>query len=183
MVVAQDTNAPEQDTGREGQEPVEDVVRISPLHDGVITAPPRAMNTSTASPHSQPASQHTQSKDCTVQSNDSVTLGAVARPTEGGGGGGSERVLTRVDRQECVHDKAGTCSVHGPGAKWRWRPIPPHKRTIGPDGKTKKREYFWSCEVGVGGRNLQQAKLKFKRNDDEEPRGDNGGPRDNKTMG
>ena len=58
-----------------------------------------------------------------------------------------------------------------------------HKRTVGPDGKTKKRTYFWSCEVGVGGRNLQQAKLKFKRNDDEEPRGDNGGPGDNKTMG
>ena len=100
------------------------------------------------------------SKTYTVHNSDNVTLGAMAGATKGGGGGG--RVGTRVSREECVHTKDGTCSVHGPGAKWRWRPIPPSQRTVGPDGKVKKRVYFLSCEVGVGGRNLKQAKLTLR---------------------
>ena len=149
------------------------------------TAPSGALSTSPASSHSQPASQHPDlhmpSKTYTVHNSDNVTLGAMAGATKGGGGRG--RVGTRVSREECVHTKDGTCSIHSPGAKWRWRPIPPSQRTVGPDGKVKKRVYFWSCEVGVGGRNLRQAKLTFKRNPDDEQRRDNGGTMGDKTMG
>ena len=152
---------------------------------GVVTAPPGALDTSPASSHSQPANQPTDlrmpSKNNTVQISDIVTLGAMAGATKGGRSEG--RVGAKVSKGACVHSKDGTCSVHGPGAKWRWRPIPPSQRTIGPDGKLKKREYFWKCEVGAGGRNLQQSKLTFRRNPDDEPRRDNGGTMGNKTIG
>ena len=155
MLGAQDTIAEEQDEGSEGQGPLGDVLGAAPP-GGLDTAPSGALATSPASSHSQPASQHPDlrmpSKTYTVHNSDNVTLGAMAGATKGGGGGG--RVGTRVSRDECVHTKDGTCSIHGPGAKWRWRPIPPSQRTVGPDGKVKKRVYFWSCEVGVGGRNL-----------------------------
>ena len=119
----------------------------------------------------------TPSKDLTVQNNDCVTLGFMNGVAKVGNGGG--RVGPRVkNKEECVHTKEGTCHTHGPGAKWRWRPIPPNQRTMGPDGKVRKRIYFWSCEVGVGGRNLRQAKLTFGRNGDEDIRRDNAG-----TMG
>ena len=105
----------------------------------------------------------------------------MARATQGGGSEG--RVGAQVNNEACVHSKDGTCSVHGPGAKWRWRPIPVSQRTIGPDGKLRKRVYFWKCEVGVGGRNLQQSKLTFKKKPDDETRRDNGGTMGDKTMG
>ena len=40
------------------------------------------------------------------------------------------------------------------------------RRPVGPDGKVKKREYFWKCEVGGGGRNLQQSRICFVKKPD-----------------
>ena len=183
MLETQECIAEEKDEGRGGQRPLVDVLGVAPP-GGVHTAPSGALSTSPASTHSQPASQDLRmlSKSHTVHTNDSVTLGVMAGAARVGGGGG--RVGPRVsNRDECVHTKDGTCHIHGPGAKWRWRPIPPNQRTVGPDGKVRKRVYFWSCEVGSGGRNLRQAKLTFRRNADDEYRRDNGGTMGNNAMG
>ena len=34
--------------------------------------------------------------------------------------------------RKCIHTKKGVCSIHGPGAKYRWRPGT--KRVTGEDG-------------------------------------------------
>ena len=173
------------DGGRGDQEPLIDVFGIAPP-GGVYTAPSGALPASPASTLYQPASQELRmpSKTQAVQTIDCVTLGIMAGTARIGSGG--ERVGPRVtNRDECVHTKDGTCHTHGPGAKWRWRPIPPNQRTVGPDGKTKKRVYFWSCEVGTGGRNLRQSRINFgrKEEDDDECRRDNAGTRDTRTRG
>ena len=173
------------DGGRGDQEPLMDVFGTAPP-GGVYTAPSGALPASPASTLYQPASQELRmpSKTQAVQHIDCVTLGIMAGTARIGSGG--ERVGPRVtNRDECVHTKDGTCHTHGPGAKWRWRPIPPHLRTVGPDGKIKKRVYFWSCEVGTGGRNLRQSRINFgrKEEDNDEYRRDNAGTRDTRTRG
>ena len=142
--------------------------------------PPVALDTSSHSqPASQPASLRMTSKNNTIHVSSNVTLGASAGASKGGGSEG--RLGTQVTQGACVHSKDGTCVVHGPGAKWRWRPIPVGRRTLGPDGKLCKREYFWKCEVGVGGRNLQQTRITFKKRSDDETKRDNEGTMGNQT--
>ena len=172
-----------EDEGREDHGPLVDVLGIAPP-GGEYTAPSGALSASPASTLNQPASQDLRmpSKSQTVHNIDCVTLGIMAGAARVGSGG--ERVGPRVtNREECVHTKDGTCHTHGPGSKWRWRPIPPNQRTVGPDGKVRKRIYFWSCEVGTGGRNLRQSKLTFRRNDEDEYRGDNAGTRETNARG
>ena len=78
------------------------------------------------------------------------------RMTAGGG-------YTMESRGVCVHDKDGVCSIHGPGAVRKHKPG--KKVTIlGPDGRptfkmTKK--YFYTCDVGEGGRRLKQTRISF----------------------
>ena len=185
VLVPEDANAMVDVGGGEGHEPLVDVLGV-PLPGEVHTAPPGGMSTSPASTQSQPASQlRMSSKANTVQYNNIVTPGVTTGATRGGGEGG--RVGPGVfSRKECVHTRDGTCHTHGPGARWRWKPIPPAQRTVGPDGKIKKRLYFWSCEVGPGGKNLRQAKMMFKKkeeDDDDESGGNNAGTRDIRSRG
>ena len=46
-----------------------------------------------------------------------------------------------------------TCSVHGPGAKLKWKPA--KGRPIG----GKQREYYHECDIGMGTRRLRQPSL------------------------
>ena len=56
----------------------------------------------------------------------------------------------------------GVCDIHGPGAKYHWRPIKKEDQVVGPDGKMKTRFYFWVCKLGPKGkRNLRQQKIQF----------------------
>ena len=167
---------------REGCGVIVDKPGTAPSGGGTDTAPSTALH---SSPASQPASQQARLRMSskiytnTVSSNVTLGLNAGAGPSRGGGreervgvqvipepgsvGGREERART----DECVHNKEGTCTLHGPGAKWRWRPIlPVSSRPVGPDGKVKKREYYWQCEVGSGGKNLQQARISFKKKPD-----------------
>ena len=63
----------------------------------------------------------------------------------------------------CSYSKGGgICDVHGPGAKYHWRPIPKEDQVPGPDGKLKTRLYYWVCRLGPKGRGiLRQQKLQF----------------------
>ena len=59
--------------------------------------------------------------------------------------------------RKCVHTKKGVCSIHGPRAKYRWRPGT--ERVTVEDGvmKTEKTKiYYWLCDLGPKGRGLQQ---------------------------
>ena len=58
-----------------------------------------------------------------------VTLGISAGACQGGGNRPPET------QKRCTHSKGGVCSLHGPGAKWCWKPIPVGKRKPGPSGK------------------------------------------------
>ena len=104
----------------------------------------------------QPASQPavTQHGDITGQNNLDNLLTDETLETSAGAGLGQSGI-----QQTCSHTRAGVCCVHGEGAKWRWRPIPPHRRTIGPDGKIKKREYFWQCDLNRRGKVLRQSRI------------------------
>ena len=156
-----------------------DMPETAPSGGGSDAAPATAMQ---SSPASQPASQQYRLRMSSKIHHNMVSnivtpgLNAGAEPSRGGGrdecvevqlipeqvrAGGREK---RAGTDECVHAKDGTCTLHGPGAKWRWRPIlPVSSRPVGPDGKVKKREYYWQCEVGSGGKNLQQARISFNK--------------------
>ena len=186
VLVPDDADAMVDVGGGEGHEPLVDVLGVPPLPGEMHMAPSGGVSTSPASMQSQPASQlRMSSKTNTVQYNNIVTPGVTTGAARGRGEG--ERVgLGVFDKKECVHTRDGTCHTHGPGARWRWKPIPPAQRTVGPDGKVKKRLYFWSCEVGPGGKNLRQAKMMFKKkeeDDDDESGGNNAGTRDIRSRG
>ena len=57
----------------------------------------------------------------------------------------------------CVHSRGGVCTLHGPGAKERWRPKGEKKIVVDKNGKkrtTFDKEYFWVCDLTPrGGRN------------------------------
>ena len=153
---------------REGCGVMLDVSGAAPSGGGTDAAPPTALHSSsTGQPASQPAELRMTSKLHTNLVSNNVTLGQNAGAGTSKGGGREERVGVQAIPDDCVHTKDGTCTLHGPGAKWRWRPIlPVSRRPIGPDGKVKKREYFWKCEVGGGGRNLQQSRICFMKKPD-----------------
>ena len=108
----------------------------------------------------QPASQlaATQHGDRPGQNNVEIILTTDNLETSAGAG-----LRQPETQQTCSHTRAGVCCLHGEGAKWRWKPIPPHLRTIGPDGKVKKREYFWQCDLSSRGRVLRQSRLSLGR--------------------
>ena len=145
-----------------------DVSGTAPPGGEIAVAPPVALySSSTSQPASQHASLRMTSKLHNNQVSSNVTLGTNAGAGPSKGGGREERVGVQGILDDCVHSKDGTCTIHGPGAKWRWRPIlPVSRRPVGPDGKVKKREYFWKCEVGGGGKNLQQSRICFVKKPD-----------------
>ena len=183
--LSQDGMVPELRDDRQGGG-VLDVFVTAPSGGGIEAAPATALHSSpTGQPASQPAKlrmtskQHSNLVSCTVTLGEIAGAGtsrgggrdepveAHAIPEPSRGGGREDRAGTQAKDEVCVHSKDGTCAVHGPGAKWRWRPIlPVSRRPVGPDGKVKKREYYWQCEVGSGGRNLLQSRISFKRNTD-----------------
>ena len=68
----------------------------------------------------------------------------VNTPTTPGAAGG---------RRDCVYLRGGSvhCTVHGPGAKRRWRPAT--RSTSGRRGRWDgTREYYWECDLGQEGR-------------------------------
>ena len=59
--------------------------------------------------------------------------------------------------RKCVHTRKGVCSIHGPGAKYRWRPGT--KMVTEVDGVVKyetTKIYYWVCDLGTKGMKLQQ---------------------------
>ena len=62
-------------------------------------------------------------------------------------------------RNNCVHSKGGICSIHGAGAKLKWKPS---ARRM-PDKKKSSREYFYVYDVGLGERRLMQTRLLFDK--------------------
>ena len=63
---------------------------------------------------------------------------------------------------ECKHSAGGVCTIHGPGAKRKFKPV--RVTTIGPDGlpvsKIKRKNYY-KCYVGEGEERLRQTKISF----------------------
>ena len=116
----------------------------------------------TPSQHSQPASQPTQRSGQNVldSSNNPVMLG-----TPAGAVGGTQRV--------CHHTKDGVCDLHGPGAKWIWRPVPV-KNPV-PGGKKTRKQHYWECEVNVRGKMMKQTRISFRKMNSNVDRGDNKG--------
>ena len=92
-----------------------------------------------------------------------------------GGAGGSKtrtkKLMSGVkiklnDDRGCQHLQGGTCLLHGPGAKLRYKITV--STSTGPDGKvvkTKERHYFYTCDVapvvvgGVKGGKLKQTQV------------------------
>ena len=183
--LSQDAMVPELRDDRQGGG-VLDVFVTAPSGGETEAAPATALHSSpTGQPASQPAKLRMTSKQHSHLVSCNVTLGKIAGaelsrgggrdepveahaiPEPSRGGGREDRAGTQAKKEVCVHSKDGTCTVHGPGAKWRWRPIlPVSSQPVGPNGKVKKREYYWQCEVGSGGRNLLQSRISFKRNTD-----------------
>ena len=123
----------------------------------------------TPSQHSQPASQPTQRSGQNIldSSNNPVMLGTPAGAV--GGAPGTQRV--------CHHTKDGVCSLHGPGAKWMWRPVPV-KNPV-PGGKRTRKEHFWKCEVNMRGKTMKQTRISFGQMNNNVDRGDNKGDEGN----
>ena len=72
-------------------------------------------------------------------------------------------------RERCVHGKGGTCTIHGPGARRCWRPIPDISR--GPGGEivrkySGRRETYYLCDVDRNGVLRRQPRLSFNQNED-----------------
>ena len=115
-----------------------------------------------------PAERHTHTgQNCTDHDIDIVSLGTDAGASQGGGKG------VPGPAQRCTHTKSGVCSVHGPGAKWCWEPVPVGKRKMGQNGKLMTKRYFWKCEVGRNGKVLRQTRISFLRSVGDESLGDN----------
>ena len=59
----------------------------------------------------------------------------------------------RLVARPCVHKKGGVCTIHGPGAKLKWRPS--WVTIQGPDGVARReyeRFYWYECDLMPGGR-------------------------------
>ena len=98
--------------------------------------------------------------------------------TEGGAGRQAEPVLDRMSGAStshhstsapqsgsCVHARGGVCTIHGPGAKLRWR-FGGKETERDKDGQLKttaRRIYFYVCNPGQqgggGGKKLTQTRL------------------------
>ena len=117
----------------------------------------------TAVQQSMPASQLAQhtGQDRTEFDNDVILPG-----TSVGAVGGIPGV-PRV----CIHDEKGVCSLHGPGAKWVWRPVPVKKPT--PGGKKTRKEHYWRCEMNKKGKMMTQTKISFGMKGNNVDRGNN----------
>ena len=67
-----------------------------------------------------------------------------------------------LQSRPCVHKEGGVCTIHGPGAKLRWRPS---CKTVQGEGKKKKYErvYWYECDLMPGGRGgrVRQLRLSF----------------------
>ena len=63
--------------------------------------------------------------------------------------------------------------VYGPGAKWKWRPVP--VKNPGPGGRRSTKEYYWKCDVNLRGKGLRQTKISFGQLSNKEEGGDNKG--------
>ena len=118
---------------------------------------------------SQPPTERHAGQTNVEQSNNLVTLGITAGPSQGGGKG-----LTG-STQRCTQTRSGVCSVHGPGAKWCWEPIPVGRRKPGPNGKLITKKYLWKCEVSRSGKMMRQTRLSFGRSIEDENKRDNTG--------
>ena len=66
-----------------------------------------------------------------------------------------------------MHSRGGVCSLHGPGAKYRWRPKGENRIVVDANGRKKTtfdKEYFWACDLAPsGGKKLTQTRLSFKK--------------------
>ena len=124
---------------------------------------------------SQPPTERHAGQNTVEQSNDVVSLGIAAGSSQEGGKG------VTGSAQRCTHTRSGVCSVHGPGAKWCWEPIPVGKRKPGPNGKLITKKHFWRCEVGRNGKMMRQTRISFLRSVDDENLGDNMGSRTRTT--
>ena len=74
-------------------------------------------------------------------------------PAVGSGGTGSDREGGQTGGSVCVHDSKEVCSIHGEGAKQKWKPDGKTKY-LGPDGKTRykmKRLIYFECDIAPGG--------------------------------
>ena len=97
------------------------------------------------------------------------------RGTKGQTKAGIKNVVARVpqkpsEAQECQHSVVGVCTIHGPGAKMKYKPI--ITVTPGPDGKitrTMKKKRYFVCDlalprvVGGKGEKLSQTQLSFNK--------------------
>ena len=143
--------------------------------DGVMTAPSvvQGGSASTASQHSQPASQPTQrtGQDAIDSSVNVMTPGMPA-----GAVGGTRRV--------CHHSRDGVCDIHGPGARWIYKLVP-LKNPV-PGGKRTRKQYYWECEVNMRGKMMKQTRISFGKVMNEMSKGDNkgnDGTRNTRTIG
>ena len=67
-------------------------------------------------------------------------------------------------RERCVHAKGGICQVHGPGARYTWKPI--FIKEVGPDGEisvVKSKEWFYICDISQDNKKLKQTKISFMK--------------------
>ena len=115
------------------------------------------------SAHGQPAQRSESGQNILESSFKPVMLGTSAGAV--GGAPGTQRV--------CQHSKDGVCCLHGPGAKWMWRPVP--VKNPGPGGRKTRKEYSWKCEVNLRGKTMKQTKISFGQLNNKEERGDNKG--------
>ena len=114
MVRSQDIIKPDSRTPTEGRGGQADVN---------LTEPSVAQNSSLHSqPASQPPTQRCSGQNILAHVVNNVTLGISAGACQGGGNRPPETP------KRCTHSKGGVCSLHGPGAKWCWKPIPVGKR-------------------------------------------------------
>ena len=145
--------------------------------DGVMTAPSVVQgcsaSASTASQHSQPASQPTQR---TGQDDIDSSVNVMTPGMPAGAVGGTRRV--------CHHSRDGVCDIHGPGARWIYKLVP-LKNPV-PGGKRTRKQHYWECEVNMRGKMMKQTRISFGKVMNEMSKGDNkgnDGTKNTRTMG
>ena len=69
--------------------------------------------------------------------------------------------MSSQTQRKCVHSKKEVCAVHGPGAKWKWKPGT--KKVTGEDGVTRLERtkiHYWRYDLGPEGRGvLKQTRI------------------------